>query len=344
MGKGLNRQYKYRLGITMEKGDIIRWEYDAWVVEEGKEDLFDTTNEELAKENGIHDPTIKYGAMYSIVGAERLIKGMDEELLQAEVGKEYIVTIPPENAYGERDAKLVKIHSYREIARKVAERDKNAVPRVGMEVIIDNKRGRIVTVTPGRVVIDFNHPLAGKTLKYRFKILEKIEGEVEKVKAILEMDYGKDVENFKIEVRGEDILIELADSCKYDSSWSIAKYMIVSDIRDFVANKNVKFFEVYPKKEEKKEEKNEPEPAKEEDAKEPESKDKEEKQEEEKKPAKKKTTRKKSSKKESEKKEDTEDKSESKPKKTAKKTTKKSTKKSTSKKSASSKKTEEKKD
>ncbi len=238
----------------MEKGDIIKWEYDAWIVEDGKEELFDTTNEELAKENGIHDPTVKYGPMYSIVGAERLIKGMEEELLHAEVDKEYIVTIPPENAYGERDSKLVKIHSYREIARKLAERDKNAYPQVGMEVVIDNKRGKIVTVTPGRVVIDFNHPLAGKTLKYRFKIVEKVEGEVEKVKAILDMDYGKDVDEFKIEVSEDDIVIELADTCKYDSSWSIAKYMIVSDIRDYVANKNVKFVEVYKKKEEKKEE------------------------------------------------------------------------------------------
>ncbi len=242
----------------MEKGDIIKWEYDAWIVEEGKEELFDTTNEELAKENGIHDPNVKYGPMYSIIGAERLIKGIDEELLKAEVGKEYVVTILPEDAYGERDPKLVKIHSYREIARKIAERDKNAYPEPGMEVIIDNKRGKIVTVTPGRVVVDFNHPLAGKTLKYRFKILEKVEGEVEKVKAIIEMDYGKDVDNFKIEVKGDDISIELADTCKYDSSWSVAKYMIVSDIRDYVGNKNVKFIEVYKKKEEKKTEEEKP--------------------------------------------------------------------------------------
>ncbi len=241
----------------MEKGDIIRWEYDAWIVEEGNEELFDTTNEELAKEKGIHDPTVKYGPMYSIVGAGRLIKGMEEELLQAEIGKEYIVTIPPENAYGERDPKLVKIHSYREIARAVAERDKNAVPQPGMEVVVGNKRGKIVTVTPGRVVVDYNHPLAGKTLKYRFKILEKVEGEVNKIRAILEMDYGRDVDNFKIEVKGEDILIELADVCKYDSSWSMAKYVIVSDLRDYVANKNIKFIEVYEKKKEEREEKKE---------------------------------------------------------------------------------------
>ncbi len=235
----------------MQKGDIIRWEFEAWVVEDGEEILFDTTKEELAKEHGIHDPNMKYGPMVSVVGVGRLIKGIDEELLKAEVGKDYEVTIEPKDAYGERDPKLVKIHSYRELARQKIE------PEIGKEVIINNKRGRIVTVTPGRVVIDFNHPLAGKTLKYRFKIVEKVDGEVEKVRAIIEMDYGKDVEKFGIEVDGEDVLIELPDVCKYDSNWAVAKYAIVGDIRDYVGNKNVKFIETYPKKEEPKEEKEE---------------------------------------------------------------------------------------
>ena len=243
----------------MQKGDIIRWEYEAWVVENEEETLFDTTNEELAKEHGIHDPNLRYGPMVSIVGIGRLIKGIEDELLKAEVGKEYEVIITPDKAYGERDPKLVKIHSYRELARQKIE------PEVGKEVIINNKRGRIVTVTPGRVVIDFNHPLAGKTLKYKFKIVEKVEGEIDKVRAIIEMDYGKEIENFKIELKDDDIIIELPDVCKYDSNWSMAKYMIVGDIRDHVANKNVKFVEVYPKKEEpeeKKEEEKEEKPKK----------------------------------------------------------------------------------
>ncbi len=235
----------------MEKGDIIRWEFEAWVVENGEEVLFDTTKEDLAKEHGIHDPNMKYGPMVSVVGAGRLIKGIDEELLKAEVGKEYEVTIEPKDAYGERDPKLVKIHSYRELARQKIE------PEVGKEVIINNKRGRIVTVTPGRVVIDFNHPLAGKTLKYRFKVVEKVEGDVDKVRAIIEMDYGKEVDKFGVEIKDEDILITLPDVCKYDNNWSIAKYAIVGDIRDYVGNRNVKFIEVYPKKEEPQEEEKE---------------------------------------------------------------------------------------
>ncbi len=236
----------------MEKGNIIRWEYDAWVVEGDKEELVDTTNEKLAKENGIHDPNLSYGPMISIVGAGRLIKGIEEELLKAEVGKEEVVEIPPEKGYGVRDSKLVKIHSYRELVRQKIE------PEIGKEVIINNKKGKIITVTPGRVIIDFNHPLAGKTLKYKFKVVEKIEKDEEKIKAIIQMNYGKDIDDFRIKIN-ESIDIELPDSCKYDTRWGVAKYIIVNDIREYVANKDIKFIETYKKKEEKKEEKEEKE-------------------------------------------------------------------------------------
>ena len=232
----------------MEKGDIIKWEFEAWIVEDDKEELFDTTKEELAKEHGIHDPNLNYGPMFTILGEGRIIKGVEEELLKAEVGKEYEIIVEPEKAYGARDPKLVKILSYREFVRQKVE------PEPGKEVVINNKRGRIVTVTPGRVVVDFNHPLAGKKLKYRFKIIEKVEDPVEKVRAIIHMDYGKDVDKFNIKIEDEDIIIELPDVCKYDSNWNVAKYVIVGDIRNYVDNKNVKFVEIYPKKEEKKQE------------------------------------------------------------------------------------------
>ena len=95
------------------------------------------------------------------------------------------------------------------------------------------------------------------------------------------MDYGKEVDKFNIEVQDEDIVVELPDTCKYDSNWSIVKYMIVSDIRDYVANKNVKFVEVYRKKEENKEEEKKEE-AEEEVKEETEEKETEEKEEEKK--------------------------------------------------------------
>ena len=127
-------------------------------------------------------------------------------------------------------------------------------------VRIGDKYGKIMTVTAGRVVVDFNHPLAGKTIKYTYKVLEKIEGEDRKIGAIIEINFSKDSDKFKIET-GEEIVITIPDSAKIDDSWPLAKFAIVGAIREYVANKTVIFKEIFEKRvEEKKEEEKKAEP------------------------------------------------------------------------------------
>ena len=77
---------------------------------------------------------------------------------------------------------------------------------------MNNKTGLITSVTAGRVRVDFNRRFAGQSLKYRFTVLEKIENDEEKVKAVVEMDYGTS-EGFKVTVKEEE-----------SSSWSSRTY------------------------------------------------------------------------------------------------------------------------
>jgi len=226
----------------MKDNDIIKLEYDAWIVNEDR--LFDTTNEKLAKENDIYDEKMNYGYIITIIGKNRLIPGLEEDLKKAEIGKKREVTIEPANAYGEREPNKMKIHSFRELQRQKIE------PQIGAEVIINNQKGIIKTITPGRVIIDYNHPLAGKALKYKYKVQEKIDSDEDKLKAIIEMNYPKDLEKFEFDI-GKEIAITLPDSCKYDQTWNMAKYMIIGDIRAIIGNKTIKLIELYEKKEEK---------------------------------------------------------------------------------------------
>ena len=226
----------------MKENDIIKLEYDAWIVNEDK--LFDTTNEKLAKENDMYDEKMDYGYIITIIGKNRLIAGLEEHLKKAEVGKKREVTITPENAYGDREPNKMKIHSFRELQRQKVE------PQIGAEVVINNQKGTIKTVTPGRVIVDYNHPLAGKTIKYKYKVLEKIDLDEEKLKAIVEMNYPKDLDKFEFNI-GKDITMTLPDSCKYDQTWNMAKYMIIGDVRAIIGNKTIKLIELYEKKEEK---------------------------------------------------------------------------------------------
>lgn len=232
----------------MEKGDIVYLEYDAWIKESSK--LVETTDVQKAKENNIYNEKLKYGPVAIVVGIGNVIKGLDNSLLKAEIEKGYEVEIPPLEAYGERDPKIVEIFSIHEFRRQ------KIVPEVGMEVNIKNRLGTITAVTAGRVRVDFNHKLAGKTIRYKYRITKKASSSEEKVRAVIDTYYGN-VDIFEIKIEAQDAIIKLPDSCKYDPKWFAVKYRIVSDLREYAKLEKIKFFEEYVKteKEEKKEEK-----------------------------------------------------------------------------------------
>ena len=220
------------------KGDIVLLDFDGWVAD--SDVLFDTTNAQTAQDNDVFNDKIDYKPLPVLVGGGRIFEGLDEAIESAEIGKETEVVIPAEKAAGQRDPKLVEMISMREFLKQDIE------PHVGMEVTIRNRPGMITAVTPGRVRVDFNRPLAGKDLKYKFTVVSKVEGDVENVKAVLEMDYGTS-EGFDVTVEDKVVSIVLPDVCKYDQKWILAKYRVVADLREAMDAANVRFIEEYVK-------------------------------------------------------------------------------------------------
>lgn len=245
--------------LTIKAGDVVLVEYDGWIHDSNE--LFDTTSEALAKEKNIFNEKMTYGPQPLIVGKARLFPGLDESMLKAEVGKEFEVIIPPEKAAGPRDPKLVELHPVREFLKQEIE------PRVGLEVTVKNRPATITAVTAGRVRLDFNNRLAGKTLRYKYKITEKPTKPNEIVRLILKMSYGTS-DGFEVEHHGKDFKLKLPDQCKYDQKWLLAKYRVVTDLREVLGAETVSFIEEYAKPvekkqpEEKKEEKKPEEPPK----------------------------------------------------------------------------------
>jgi len=229
----------------IEAGDLVMAEFSGWI--QDSDELFDTTDEALAKEKDIFDEKMVYGPQPLIVGKGRLFPGLDEHMLKAEVGKEYELVIPPEKGAGPRDPKLVELHPMREFLKQDIE------PHVGMEVTVRNRRATIVAMTAGRVRIDFNNKLAGRTLKYKYKIVRKPSKPKEIAEMLLKMSYGT-ADGFDIEHHGKDYRLKLPDACKYDQKWLLAKYRVVTDFRDVLDADNVSFVEEYSKPKPKEEE------------------------------------------------------------------------------------------
>lgn len=239
---------------TIQKGDIIWLEYDGWIVNPNStQTLFDTTHEEVAKkENKLEEKKV-YQEIPVVVGMGRLFAGLDEALLASKVGETKEVVIPPDKAAGARDPRLVELKTEREFLRQEIN------PEVGLEVSIGGRRGVITAAAAGRVRVDFNNPLAGRTVKYAYKAVRKANTAEERVRAVLDMDYGL-AEQFKVDLKEDILEVRLPDLCKTDEKWFVSKFRVVADLRELSGVRAIRFLEEYEKKAEPKpEEKAKPE-------------------------------------------------------------------------------------
>ena len=120
---------------------------------------------------------------------------MDSALLNKELGKEYVVTLPPEKAFGKRDIKRIKIIPMNTF------REHEIQPQPGLQVDIDGERGMITGISGGRIMVNFNHPLAGKEVTYAFTIHIKITDQREKVASFLSSLLRMPADKLKIEIK-----------------------------------------------------------------------------------------------------------------------------------------------
>ena len=228
---------------SIQRGDIVWLEYDAWTINpNGTQTLFDTTHDEVAKKEGKFDEKKVYIEAPVVVGRGRLFEGLEQALLEAKPGEQKEVLIPPEKGAGARDPRLVELRTEREFLRQEID------PEVGMEVAISGKHGIVTAVSAGRVRVDFNNPLAGKTLKYVFRVIRKAKTPEERMRAVIDMDYGLG-DQFKIHLKDGTAEIQLPDVCKTDEKWFVSKFRVVADLRELSELKTIRFLEEYEKKE-----------------------------------------------------------------------------------------------
>lgn len=156
--------------------------------------VFDTTLEKVAKENDMYSAQMKFSPATVCVGERQVLPGLDQELEGKEIGVEYTVTLPPEKAFGKRDIKRMKI------VPAGTFKEHKIDPRPGLQVDIDGEMGIVTHISGGRIIVNFNHPLAGKEVIYTFKINRKIEDNQEKVTAFLSTLLGLPKEKTEVKV------------------------------------------------------------------------------------------------------------------------------------------------
>ena len=222
----------------MEEGTIVHVDYELYNGESG--DLIETTREAIAKEHEMHQEGRSYTPMVCVVGGGNLIPGFEAALADAKANKETEIVIEPAEAYGEKDAQEIETISIEKLIRAV--KDPNSL-YIGAPVTIGGRQGHLSYLAAGRARIDYNHPMAGKTLKYSFKIVKVVEGKEEQVTALLESNTGHS--DFGVSFDGEDLNIVLPQTMLFDTNAAMMKFRLVTIIRDAVECGKVSFIEVH---------------------------------------------------------------------------------------------------
>ncbi len=183
--------------MKTKKQDFIELDFIARIKDSNL--IFDLTDKELAKKNNIHNENIDYKPIKICIGEGHVIQGLDKALENKEINKDYKIEIKAEEAFGKKDPRLIQIVSSNIFKKQ------NITPIPGLQVNIDNILGLIRSVSPGRVIIDFNHPLASRDLIYEIRINRIITDEKEKVETIL----SKITRDSKVEIKENELKVEL---------------------------------------------------------------------------------------------------------------------------------------
>ncbi len=167
--------------MKISKEDFVEIEF-VGRVKDGN--IFDTNKEEIIKKEQLN---IQVKPLVVCIGHSMVVSGFDRALEDKEIGEEYIIELPPQEAFGERNPSLVKIMPLRIFHQH------NIDPKPGMSFVMDNYLVRISAVSGGRVTADFNNPLSGKKIIYDFSVKRKLESPEEKIKALMQFFFNAEI-------------------------------------------------------------------------------------------------------------------------------------------------------
>ena len=211
----------------IKEGSFVKVDFIAKKSEDGE--IFDTTIKEVAEKHGIFTHAKIYEPKLLVIGKEWLPGAVEKALLGKTVGETIEIDVPFAEAFGPHDPSKIKLVPRREFQKLQIN------PQKGEYVEISGQEGLILSVTPGRVRIDFNHKLAGKDLHYTVTIHSVINEELDKIQALINRRLpGADLSDSIIHINGEKLDVVLPDRVRYYEYIQFAKKNIAKDIGEII--------------------------------------------------------------------------------------------------------------
>jgi FKBP-type peptidyl-prolyl cis-trans isomerase SlyD len=213
--------------MTLQKGDFILINYVAKVKETNE--VFDTTKEDVAKKEHLHKEGQVHEPELVVVGEGWVLKALDDALKTMDLNTPSTVEISPEKGFGQRDPEKIKRVPIKQLYAKEIN------PVVGARIEYQGKSATIRSIGAGRVLLDFNAPLAGRTLIYDVTVIKKLETAEQKIGALVHRRVPVvEEDKFKLSIKGCDLTINMPEETFYVEGIQIAKRGIAMDIQKFV--------------------------------------------------------------------------------------------------------------
>ena len=140
--------------MAIKQGDTVKVHYTG-TLEDGE--IFDSSQGK---------PPLSF-----TIGSGQVIPGFNDAVIGMEVGETKDVTIPVEQAYGERKDELVIIAPVEQIPPGLK-------PEIGQMLEVGGASGdilkmRVVQLDEKNITLDANPPLAGQKLKFQIQLVER---------------------------------------------------------------------------------------------------------------------------------------------------------------------------
>jgi len=135
---------------TVSKGKVVSLEYTLKL-----------------EDNQVVDSNVGKVPLTYMQGANEIIPGLESAVEGMTLGQAKHVVVAPSQGYGDRN-----LNAFQEIPKEKAPKD----VRVGTRLHGKDKAGQdvrpiVIEVKNDTVLLDFNHPLAGKTLFFDLKVV-----------------------------------------------------------------------------------------------------------------------------------------------------------------------------
>jgi FKBP-type peptidyl-prolyl cis-trans isomerase 2 len=154
--------------VLVVMGMLNLWAYaDTPVVGVGKKVTLDYT---LTVDKSQVETSVGKVPLTYVVGNHSIIPGLESQLNGMRVNEEKVINVAAKDAYGEVDPK-----AFKEFPRTAL--PKGLAPKVGVVLLASAPDGSkfpvvISAINGDKVQLNFNHPLAGKALTFKVKILK----------------------------------------------------------------------------------------------------------------------------------------------------------------------------